>query len=127
MWRRALAGAAAAELNIGLGDAIVHPVVVRAHELVDAPPFTLVFRGAPGAETADPDADAVRVAAVHLGGIEALRAGEQDIELRLSPAGLDVLRRSNGAPIGRLEWSEMESLDLPRPRRGLRPGRRRSL
>ena len=51
-------------------------------------------------------------------------AGRRDIELRLSDAGLDVLKRSSGAAIGRLEWTEIEAIDLPAPRRGLR-GRRR--
>jgi hypothetical protein len=130
LWRRALAGAAGAELGLGLGEAVGHPAVLRAHAQVGAPPF-------PGdAEPADPsavgeapaataaEADALRVAAVHLGGIEALRAGERDLELRISSAGLDVLKRSSGAPIGRLEWTEIETVDLPRGRRGLRRGRR---
>lgn len=112
LWRRALAGAAAAELNIGLAEAVRHPAVARAHALAGAPPY-------PG----DPSVDALRVAAVHLGGIEALRAGESDLELRISPAGFDVLKRSTGAALGRLGWDEIETVELPRARRGLR-GRR---
>jgi hypothetical protein len=68
---------------------------------------------------------ALRLAAVHLGGIETVRTGDRDIELRLSAAGLDVLRRSDGTAIGRLEWQEIQTIDLPRGRRGLRPGKRR--
>lgn len=86
--------------------------------------------GAESTETAEQpamevshDRQALRLAAVHLGGIETVRQGDRDIELRLSPAGLDVLRRSSGTAIGRLEWAEIETIDLPRARRGLRPGR----
>jgi hypothetical protein len=120
LWRRALAGAAGAELGISLGDAIGHPAVIRAHEHTGAPPFVPPARRV----AVDVEADALRVAAVHLGGIEALRAGERDLELRISPAGLDVLKRSSGAAIGRLEWAEIESVALPRGRRGLKPRRR---
>jgi hypothetical protein len=120
LWRRALAGAAGAQLGVALREAVNHPAVARAHELADAPPFM------PRAERAGVgmEADALRVAAVHLGGIEALRAGERDLELRISAAGLDVLKRSSGAAIGRLEWAEVQSVALPRGRRGLRPRRR---
>ncbi len=139
LWRRALAGAAGAEFGIGLGQAVRHPAVLRAHEQVGAPPFPGDAEAAAPVSNAEPptaaeapttaetppaETDALRVAAVHLGGIEALRAGERDLELRISSAGLDVLKRSSGAPIGRLEWAEIETVDLPRGRRGLRPGRR---
>jgi hypothetical protein len=148
LWRRALAGAAAGELGLGLGEAIHHPAVLEAHRLVGAPPYPADPPPAPEAPPPAPEApppgpeapppgpeapppgpeageaEAVRVAAIHLGGIEALRAGERDLELRISSAGLDVLKRSSGAPIGRLEWAEVQSVDLPRSRRGLRPGRR---
>lgn len=70
------------------------------------------------------DAQALRMSAVHLSGIETLYQGEDDLELRLSRAGLDVLKRSNGAAIGRLEWSEIETVELPSPKRGLRGWRR---
>ena len=75
---------------------------------------------APGAEP-----QALRLSAIHLNGIETLRQGDSDIELRLSDIGMDVLKRSSGAAIGRLEWREIESVQVLRPRRGLR-GRRRS-
>lgn len=75
--------------------------------------------------SADPaTAQALRLAAVHVTGIETLRPGDRDIELRLSQAGLDVLKRSSGTAIGRLDWGEIETIELPPPRRGLR-GRRR--
>lgn len=70
------------------------------------------------------DAQALRLSAIHLSGIETLYQGEDDLELRLSEAGLDVLKRSNGAAIGRLEWSEIETVALPAPKRGLRSRRR---
>jgi hypothetical protein len=64
------------------------------------------------------------MAAVHLSGIETVRAGERNIELRFSDAGLDVLNHDSGATIGRLTWDEIQALELPRSRRRLRPGRR---
>jgi hypothetical protein len=125
LWRRALAGAASDRLGISLGEAIDHPAVLEAHHRVGAPPFQ------PAAdlreESGAAEADALRIAAVHLGGIEALRVGERDLELRLSGAGLDVLKRSSGAPIGRLAWRDIESISVPRGRRGLRPRGRRAL
>jgi hypothetical protein len=38
-WRRALASVASDQLGIGLGEALAHPAVVRAHELVGAPSY----------------------------------------------------------------------------------------
>ncbi len=38
-WRRALAGVATEELGIGLGEALSHPAVVRAQEIVGAPSY----------------------------------------------------------------------------------------
>ncbi|MGA2011250.1 MAG: hypothetical protein ABSH51_12095 [Solirubrobacteraceae bacterium] len=112
-------------------------------EVDDAPPAGVPAGGsatAPGRapETDEADDDdggiesgrgamqALRLAAVHLGGIETVRQGDRDIELRLSAAGLDVLRRSSGVAIGRLEWDEIETIELPRARRGLRPGKRKA-
>jgi len=68
--------------------------------------------------------NAMRLAAVHVSGIESLRNGEDDLELRFSDAGLDLLKASSGASIGRLPWSEIHDIDVARSRRGLRPGRR---
>jgi len=156
LWRRALAEVATVELRIGLGKAINHPAVQRAHELVGAPPYL-----PDGPPARDPDAgptraasrtspevrkanipvsgeaahpnlagsgaatpQALRMAAVHLGGIETVRQGQRDLELRFSDAGLDVLNSTSGATIGRLEWDEIEALELPQSRRRLRPGRR---
>jgi len=178
LWRISLAQAAAAELGITLADAVAHPEVQRAHQLVKAPPYAgerawsappavaapvpqaaaappappaapIPLATAPSAapvpaEHADPapgpasppagssdglspppaslapHADAIRIAAIHVGGLEAVRAGERDLELRFSPAGLDVLRRSTGAPIGRLRWDQIRTVELPKRRRGLR-------
>jgi hypothetical protein len=148
LWRRALAQVACYELGISLGQAAAHPAVQRAHELVGAPPYVAPAGTTPAAPTlaepssaaptlAEPSAPAsapassqlephaLRLAAVHLDGIETVRAGDRDIELRLSADGLDVLKRSSGAAIGRLEWAEIQKIDLPRSRRGLRLRRRR--
>jgi hypothetical protein len=151
LWRRSLAEAAMAQLEIDLPEALGHPALKRAEELVQAPGYLPVIvapaEAEPGpepdaaepepepaaAEGERPDAllpsdaepQALRLSAIHLNGIETLRQGDRDIELRLSDAGLDVLKRSSGAAVGRLEWREIESVELPPPRRGLR-GRRRS-
>jgi hypothetical protein len=69
-WRRALAAVATSELGISLGEALGHPAVVRAHELVDAPSYeaSLAELGpvaprpatpaAPAAAADEPEADA---------------------------------------------------------------------
>ncbi len=137
LWRRCLAGAGATELGLHLGDAVSHPDVVRAHELVGAPPYErppepalpASARAEPAAEPAPhppaaPASEALRLAAVHLSGIESLRNGETDLELRFSEAGLDLIKASSGAAIGRLEWSEIRSVEVSPSRRALRPGRR---
>jgi hypothetical protein len=171
LWLRSLAQGAMDELDLDLADAIRHPAVAQAQELVGAPAYPLP-EPAPAPEPEPPEApeapeaaeepeepeplqeppaaepeplpdttqvvdvptpapapplaepQALRLAAVHLSGIETLRQGDRDIELRLSEAGLDVLKRSNGAAIGRLEWREIETVQVPPPKRGLR-GRRR--
>jgi hypothetical protein len=127
LWRRSLAEAAIAELGVDLAAAVEHPEVLRAHELVGAPPYEPpAAEPEPPEAEAEPAREAVRIAAVHSGGIESLRAGEPDIELRFSDAGLDVLKRSTGAAIGRLDWTEIDSIELLPPRRGLRVGRRKT-
>jgi hypothetical protein len=139
LWRRCLAGAATTELGVDLGEAVSHPVVARAHELAGAPPYEGVhveppaIEAAPGHGAGDDVAaeagagaplQALRLRAVHMSGIESLRNGESDLELRFSDAGLDLLKASSGAAIGRLLWSEIHSVDVASSRRGLRPGRR---
>ena len=131
LWRRCLAGAATTELGIDLADAISHPTVQRAHELAGAPSYEAIAEPvvpvAPaeqaGAAT-QPSMHALRLPAIHMTGIESLRNGESDLELRFSDAGLDLLKASSGAAIGRLLWSEIHSIDVASSRRILRPGRR---
>jgi hypothetical protein len=84
----------------------------------------------PPAQPPEPDAppdpvaplapDAIRVRAIHLEGIETLRPGARNIELRFSDIGVDVIDTHSGESIGRLTWPEIVSLELPRPRRSLR-------
>ncbi len=38
-WRRALASVAMEELGLGLGEALGHPAVARAHQIIGAPPY----------------------------------------------------------------------------------------
>ncbi len=179
LWRIALAEGAADEFGITVGDALGHPAVTAAEQLVGAPeepvavpadagfpvpdaaeahapapappmpmPAPVAPPAPPVAEPAapvaepaapvaepaapvaepaptGPEPDAVRIAAIHTSGIETLKPGEKDIELRLSDAGLDVIKRSSGVAIGRLDWSEVTEVGLEQAKRGLR-GRRRS-
>ena len=68
----------------------------------------------------EPALSAIRVAAIHLGGIETLREGARHIELRFSDAGLDVIDTRGGESIGQLKWAEIAGLELPHQRRSLR-------
>ena len=89
------------------------------------PPVALAQPPAtPEGDLAESPLQALRLSAVHVSGIESLRNGESDLELRFSDAGLDLLKASSGAAIGRLLWSEIHSVDVASARRGLRPGRR---
>ena len=133
LWRRCLAGAATTELGVELAEAVAHPTVARAHELAGAPPYerieleplvTVATAGEEADAAAQTHLQAMRLSAVHVSGIESLRNGETDLELRFSDVGLDLIKASSGAAIGRLLWSEIHGVDLPSPRRGLRPGRR---
>lgn len=186
LWRRSLAQAGSELLGIGLAEAIDHPAVRAAHEIVGAPPFDNHTAGGPTApapappvappahpslgsaprvpppaatpsplspprhptpfsnqsaaphapaappppsdaapaahstSNADDGPSALRVEAVHMGGVDSLRVGERDLEVRLSPDGIDVLKRSTGAPIGHLLWDEVVGVQTPRTRHGLR-------
>jgi hypothetical protein len=120
LWRRSLAQAATEMLGVGLRDAVEHPAVRRAHQLAGAPPYPPAPADGTHPSPASPSVDALRIPAVHLEGIESLRAGERDIELRFSDEGLDVLKASSGATIGRLRWQEIVKVELPRLRRGRR-------
>jgi hypothetical protein len=106
-----------------------HDMSAAPHD-VSAPPQAPPAEPPPAAPDASPapasppstedDGDAVRLNAVHRAGIESLRAGERDLELRVTTTGVDVLKRSSGATIGRLDWTEVTQVELVRPRRGLR-------
>jgi hypothetical protein len=69
--------------------------------------------------------NAIRLPAVHLGGIGNLSKGEASLELRFSDAGLDIVRTENSSTLGRLGWQEIEALETPRAR-GRRRRRRRA-
>ena len=131
LWRRCLAGAASTELGIDLAEAISHPAVPARPRLAGAPsyeaiaaPVVPVAPAEEGSERTQTPMQALRLPAVHVSGIESLRNGESDLELRFSDAGLDLLKASSGAAIGRLLWSEIHSIDVVSSRRVLRPGRR---
>lgn len=173
LWRIALAEGAAEEFGIAVREALAHPAVSAAEQLIGAPPEPLptpaqaglppaalrASQTAPAAPAPEPpapgllpepepepevlpepepepevlpdpepepepaptaEAAALRVAAVHRGGIDSLQDGDDDLELRLSDAGLDVIRASTGVAIGRLEWSGITTVELAEGRRGLR-------
>ena len=112
------------ELGIALGDALDHPAVAGAQELLRKP-----GPGAPGASADRGPAAATRepvllLDAVHVFGIETLEPGDRDIELRFADVGIDVRKPSTAETLGRLRWHEIRTVALQRPRRGL-PGRRR--
>jgi hypothetical protein len=119
----AVVHAVSQELGIEIKDALEHPAVDRARELL---------RPAGGARTAGDHAPPARLPrqrvllldAVHVFGIETLDPGDEDIELRLADVGIDVRKPSTAETIGRLRWDEVRSVALQPPRRGL-PGRRR--
>ena len=61
-WRRALAAVASRELDVGLGEALGHPAVLRAHEIVGAPSYeeslAALSRGRPPAREETPAEEA---------------------------------------------------------------------
>jgi hypothetical protein len=63
--------------------------------------------------------DELRIAAIHLGGIANLSEDEPEVELRLAEPGLDIIR-INGEVLGRLEWEQIDVLEVPEGRRRLR-------
>lgn len=153
LWRISLAEGAAEQFGVSVSEALAHPAVAAAQQLVDAPAEPVAPPAdddalewipepepepdpspepdpIPGPEpepiaepTATEPPQALRIAAVHNGGIEALEPGDKDIELLLSDVGVDVIKRSSGVAIGRLAWSEVTSIELEQSKRGLR-GRR---
>jgi hypothetical protein len=105
-----------------------------AEETVEAPrqsdPAPAPVAAAPPAAAdtgSSPTPAALRIAAVHTGGIETLKAGDKDLELRLSGAGLDVIRRSSGVAIGRLDWTEVTAIEIDEPKKRLRGRKPRAL
>jgi hypothetical protein len=92
-------------------------------EPVTTPMVSTPAPAAPVSPAAIAVPQALRIAAIHTTGIESLQAGDEDIELRLSEAGLDVIKRSSGIAIGRLDWGEITALEVQEP--GKRGRRRR--
>ena len=137
-WRRALAAVATKELGISLGEALIHPAVARAQELVGVPARS----GPPAAPAPEPEAAAalapepepepppqpepgpepVRVSAVHLGGVANLPVGASDIELHLTEHGLDIIQGIS-TTLGRLGWDDIRALEVTSAR-GVRRRRR---
>lgn len=149
-WRRALADVACEELGVGLTEALHHPAVVRAQELVGAPSYEdslseLTGRPTPEPEPAPRSAERpkpkrtqersqkrarpaqptprsdreLRFAAVHLGGVANLPTAESGIDVRVSGEGLDIIRDDTEI-IGRLGWSDIQTLEVASPRGGRR-------
>jgi hypothetical protein len=122
------------ELGIEIEDALEHPAVELTRERLrsdNGAALDASDRAGAAPDESDrapraqpPRQRALLLDAVHVFGIETLKPGDADIELRLADAGIDVRKPSTAAVIGRLRWDEIRSVAVQRPRRGL-PGRRR--
>jgi hypothetical protein len=77
-------------------------------------------------EFADVTLQTIRLAAVHLEGIENLPRTGKYLELCFSEAGFDVVDADGGDVIGRLRWDEIDALELPSGRNSLGRRRRRA-
>lgn len=145
-WRRALALVATEELGIGLGEALEHPAVAQAQELVGAPSYeeglaaiaegkappagTGAPRPAEGpadGEPSVPDEPAAAASAaqiplelvvtvVYLDGLPKLE-GEEELELHFSEDGLEIIRAVDRTMSVTLAWSELHDIEV-KPRRG---------
>jgi hypothetical protein len=58
-----------------------------------------------------PEDGNLQVLAYHLGGVANLPTGRNELDLRLSESGLDILQ-PEGEIIGRLHWNEIDSLEV---------------
>jgi hypothetical protein len=77
-------------------------------------------------EFAEVTLQTIRLAAVHLEGIENLPRAGKFLELCFSDAGFDVVDADGGNVIGRLRWDEIDALELPSGRNSLGRRRRRA-
>jgi hypothetical protein len=66
-----------------------------------------------------PHDDSLQVLAYHLGGVANLPTGRNGLDLRLAESGLDILQ-PEGEIIGRLHWSEIDTLEVVAVRGRLR-------
>jgi hypothetical protein len=116
------------ELDIEIEDAFEHPAVDLARERLRTDNGAAADDRVAGADRAPRSRPQhqrpLLLDAVHVFGIETLKPGDEDIELRLADEGIDVRKPSTDETIGRLRWNEVRSIAVQRPRRGL-PGRRR--
>jgi hypothetical protein len=117
--------AVSAELRIEIEDALDHPAVNLTRERLRSDNGAMPDDGDRTARVRPPRQRPLLLDAVHVFGIETLKPGDGDLELRLADAGIDVRKPSTSETIGRLRWDEVRSVAVQRPRRGL-PGRRRS-
>jgi hypothetical protein len=99
-WRRALASVASEKLGIGLGEALAHPAVVRAHELVGAPSYEEALAAVTGGQ-------AVPAAAV-VEGEEGEAESEPEVEAGTDAEG----RESESEPESKPRQSGTEPLRL---------------
>jgi hypothetical protein len=103
-WRRALASVATEKLGIGLGEALAHPAVVRAHELVGAPSYEEALAAVTGGQ-------AVPAAAVVEGeeGKEDAAESEPEVKTESDAEG----RESESEPEGQHESKPRQSRTEP--------------
>jgi hypothetical protein len=101
-WRRALASVASEQLGIGLGEALAHPAVVRAHELVGAPSYEEALAAVTGGQ-------AVPVAAV----VEGEESDEAESEPEVETEGDAEGRESESEPEAQHETKPGQSRTEP--------------
>jgi hypothetical protein len=142
-WRRALAAVATEELGISLGEALGHPAVARAQEIVGAPSYedglaAIAEGNPPEPGSAAPETDAGETDA---GEADDERAPDEAAQAGTTPEhfpvvvevvhreglpedGLKVVRPRDGGALASYAWAELDAIEVD-GRRG-RVWRRRS-
>ena len=105
----AIIHAVSEELGIEIEDALEHPAVDLTRERLRSDDGAIPDDGDRVPRARPARQRALLLDAVHVFGIETLEPGDEDIELRLADAGIDVRKPSTSETIGRLRWNEVRS------------------
>ncbi|MGC9220153.1 MAG: hypothetical protein ACP5H2_02220 [Solirubrobacteraceae bacterium] len=92
-----------------------------AAPLAAATPLAAAETDAPAGDDATLKDEELRVRAIHLGGVASLPIGGEGFDLRAWQPGLDIMGLDDHV-IGRLPWSEIDTLEVPTPKRHRRAG-----